>query len=190
MHDQSSRLCACGCGRLTRASAFLNGHATRLQARWRRPRSERFWEKVEKTDDCWWWRGANGGPNRYGLFQTGRDGTRKIKDYAHRVSYRLTYGGIPDGLWVCHRCDNRLCVRPDHLFLGTSDDNIRDKVQKGRSPLGEQNGVAKLSEAGVRAIRARYAAGGVSQQALADEYGVSFSLIHAIVRRKIWKHLH
>lgn len=86
------------------------------------PLSERFWPKVEKTDGCWLWT-ANTRPNGYGLF--GSVG-------AHRVAYELCVGPIPSGMYVCHRCDNPACVRPDHLFVGTQLDNMRDMVTKGR----------------------------------------------------------
>lgn len=88
--------------------------------------AERFWAKVEKTDGCWEWT-AFVHPKGYGMFGVGREARR-----AHRVSYEIANGPIPDGLCVCHSCDNRRCVRPDHLFLGTNQDNVDDKMRKGR----------------------------------------------------------
>src|SRR5271165_4726377 len=87
---------------------------------------KRFWDKVEKTDGCWNWK-AYIGPDGYGRF-----GFRGKIPGPHRVSWELSFGPIPDGLNVCHKCDNRRCVRPDHLFLGTDRDNILDCIRKGR----------------------------------------------------------
>lgn len=95
---------------------------------------ERFWAKVRKSDNgCWEWT-ANGNNYGYGKLRVGSrtDGSRR-SIRAHRLAYELACGPIPVGMNVCHRCDNRRCVRPDHLFLGTTQDNIRDRVAKGRS---------------------------------------------------------
>jgi hypothetical protein len=90
------------------------------------PEAARFWAKVEKSDGCWTFAPAR--PNDYGSFYRYRGA--KVK--AHRYSWELHFGPIPDGLDVCHHCDNPPCVRPDHLFLGTHQDNMRDLQQKGR----------------------------------------------------------
>src|SRR5947209_19331427 len=92
------------------------------------PLAERFWPKVQKGSDCWEWKaGRKGGKFRYGII------TIHSKDeLAHRVAWKLTNGPIPDGLWVLHKCDNPPCVRPDHLFLGTQEDNNRDAWEKHR----------------------------------------------------------
>lgn len=91
-----------------------------------KPLAERFWQKVKKSDSCWEWQGANV-PKGYGII--GKDGRNQ---YAHRVSWELHTGVIPKGLLVCHHCDNPKCVRPDHLFVGTHQDNLRDMSRKGR----------------------------------------------------------
>ncbi|MGJ0510229.1 MAG: HNH endonuclease signature motif containing protein [Methylocystis sp.] len=90
----------------------------------------RFWEKVIRGDGCWEWTAAKS-VRGYGTF-----GLRKGKMVpAHRMSWELTYGKIPDGLIVCHHCDNPECVRPDHLFLGTYSDNTQDMIRKGRGGI-------------------------------------------------------
>lgn len=152
----------------------------------------RFWRKVDKTttpDGCWTWK-ASCYPDGYGQFKIGNRNNR-----APRVSFELAYGPIPAGLLVCHRCDNPLCVRPDHLFLGTVKENSLDMVAKGRAPdgstlprmMGEDNPRAKLTAAQVSEIRSLHAAGGVTFTRLAVEYGVSSVLIAKIVHRDIWK---
>jgi len=95
------------------------------------PAEERFWRQVQKdVDGCWLWTGRP--VQGYGRF---RPSSRGTKIGAHRYSWELHVGPIPDGLDVCHRCDVPLCIRPDHLFLGTHADNMADMVAKGRSRL-------------------------------------------------------
>lgn len=147
---------------------------------------ERFWEKVNKTDGCWLWIGAKT-----------RDGYGQIKRYqnlsnfrAHRLSWEIHNGPIPDGLDVLHNCDNPPCVRPDHLWLGTDADNMRDRDEKGRcraSGFPGQN--AKLTEANVLDIRARYSFHKITCRMLALEYGVSAATVWHAVAGDSWKHL-
>lgn len=92
--------------------------------------ADRFWAKVNKTNTCWNWTAVVKGG--YGDFFVS---TERGRSAAHRFSYEQAHGQIPPGMKVCHRCDNMLCVRPDHLFLGTQSDNIRDMYAKGRWPL-------------------------------------------------------
>jgi hypothetical protein len=108
---------------------------------------------------------------------------------AHRVAWTLHHGQIPDGMSICHHCDNPPCVRPDHLFVGTHGDNCRDKISKGREAhvRGSENGQAKLTEAEVLQIRAL--APTMLQQQIADKFGISRKQIWAIVHRKKWAHL-
>jgi hypothetical protein len=112
--------------------------------------------------------------------------------YAHRLAYELFKGPIPPGLDCCHDCDIPPCVNPDHLFLGTARDNLRDAVAKGRVPLGSQHYNAKLTEPDVLAIREartgvrRDYSGTRSLVALADRYGVSTQTIHRILSRESW----
>lgn len=89
---------------------------------------ERFWSKVDKSGDCWEWVGYLN-EKGYGKFRLNNKLQR-----AHRISYALKYGAIPEGMLVCHRCDNPKCVNPEHLFIGTTTDNARDSISKGRRP--------------------------------------------------------
>lgn len=155
------------------------------------PLSERFWAKVEKTETCWLWRGA--------LFRRGY-GCFSIKHkshLSHRVAWEITHGPIPEGMLVCHKCDNPLCVRPDHLFLGTPKDNMDDKTQKGRARYtarnnpshGEKSWKATLTDEQVRQIRSRFKPRVVTMQQLADEFGVTKSTIADIIYRRRWSHI-
>jgi hypothetical protein len=161
----------------------------------------RFWDLVEKTDGCWLWKGSTASYRLgYGSFHP--DADTRVR--AHRYSYELHYGRVPDGLYVLHRCDTPACVRPDHLWLGSKAENNSDRALKGRSATGERNGqhtkpgstargsqhgMAKLDEATVREIRSRYKPFVVTRAHLTREYGVSRSLIDQIIDRQIWKHV-
>lgn len=149
-----------------------------------RPLLERFLEKVDKTETCWIWKGCI---NRKGYGEI-NPGGRSSARRAHRIAYELFVGPIPKGLLVCHKCDNRACVNPEHLFLGTAADNTKDMVAKGRakgSP-GESHRSAKLTAVQVKDIRER-AQRGELQKILAKEYGVNRDEISRIVNRKRWR---
>jgi hypothetical protein len=138
--------------------------------------------KVEKTEGCWLWTGSVS-PDGYGRMWR----NRKLIG-AHRLSWELHNGPVPDGLQVLHNCpggDNRACVNPAHLFLGTN----ADKIAKGRQPRGEDFATSRLNEASVRDIRAEYAAGKATRKELAAKYGVAHGTIHAITEGRSWKHL-
>jgi hypothetical protein len=110
----------------------------------------------------------------------------KMMHQAHRISWTLTYGPIPDGLWVLHKCDTPLCIFPPHLFVGTGKDNSRDMVEKRRSPMGETHHNSKLTEQDVLLIRALYAANPQPStfRELGERFGVHLETIRCIVRRK------
>jgi hypothetical protein len=171
--------CSCGCGLpVGTGSRFRRGHNLN------RPltAAEKFRAHVKKGDGCREWTGslATAGYGRVNL-----GGRRRI--LAHRLSYELHVGPVPAGLFVRHHCDNRSCVNPAHLFLGTNQDNMDDMWAKGRGPdpRGERNGRAKVTAVQVAAIRARRAAG-ESSAALAAEFGVTRSAVWQIVRGRSW----
>lgn len=127
----------------------------------------------------------------YGAFRVNGETVR-----AHRVAWELTHGPIANGLCVLHRCDNRRCCNPEHLFLGTYADNYADMAEKGRQsrhsrPRGTQHGNAKLNPEAVRAIRVSYAANSRygALMALARKYGVSLKTIDNVVKRTVWTHV-
>lgn len=145
---------------------------------------ERFWKKVDKCEGgCWEWRGSvlDSG---YGHFFTGGKMMR-----SHRVSYELHHPltqPIQDiELYVLHDCDNRKCVNPSHLRLGTQQDNMTDMTNKGRCT----NGKKQLNEQQVIEIRTRYTGFRGQQQQFATEYGVSHGVISNIIRNRRWTHL-
>lgn len=142
--------------------------------------TDRFWAKVQKTEGCWEWQGARQGPNGYGNFYF--DGQ---VSGAHRYSYRLHYGSVPTGLSVLHRCDNRSCVRPDHLFAGTHLDNMRDMLRKGREASGERI-ARKITSTVATAIWACYHTGEPLID-IAARYGVSESTVCEIGKGRKWR---
>ena len=155
-----------------------------------RPISERFFEKVIPVPEagCWLWTGAVD-PKGYGRFLN--TATRRSV-LAHRTSWELLRGPIPDGMFVCHKCDTPGCCNPDHLFLGTPSDNNADMTRKGRrnQPMpvtqrGERHYAARLSEDDVRAIRSSSG----NQRVVAARFGIERSLVSMIRSGKRWKHV-
>lgn len=154
----------------------------------RRPLAVRFWKKVNKTENCWIWAGAFNSFG-YGVIWTG-----KRKTLATHASWAIAGRVIPNGLCLLHNCpggDNPACVNPSHLFLGTKGDNNKDRAAKGRNrdQRGEKNEKAILTARIVLEIRARFAAGGITQRALAREYGIHFGTVSGIICRMSWRHV-
>lgn len=193
--------CHCGCGHKTKISPandpragwikgeprrFLAGH----QARPRTPLPDRFWSRADREgDECWLWRGRRNA-HGYGVFDASE--VRSGPILAHRLAYELERGPIPDGMIVCHACDTPACVRPDHLFLGTQQDNLADMDRKNRRRTGALRGaanpIAKLTEDAVRDLRDRYRAG-ESVSALARAFGIHRKTVADIVQGKRWAHV-
>lgn len=167
-----------------------------------RPLSERFWEKVDKTPghgrdgDCWMWT-SHVAKDGYGQFWVNE---KKRAERPHRLSYLMATGQDPTGLLVCHKCDNPLCVRPDHLFLGTNSDNMADMSAKKRTRYhlypetvlicqpGEKNPRSKLTESEVVSIIRRHRAG-ESTSLLAKEFGINRNHVLKLVRGERWGHV-
>jgi len=146
--------------------------------------TKRFWKytNVRDREHCWNWTGYIQ-PNGYGEVSV-----HSKQMGAHRLSWIIHYGKIPDSFCVCHKCDNPSCVNPNHLFIGTYKDNVHDMMNKNRYSCarGEKVGGAKLTESQVREIRTRH---NCSANKLAKEYGVCKSNIGAIRNYKSWRWL-
>jgi hypothetical protein len=136
---------------------------------------ERFWEKANKSDGCWNWTAS--------VNSCGR-ATFDSKS-APRMAYKLAKGDVPRNMHVCHTCDNPRCVNPDHLFLGTQQDNVRDAIRKGRNQAGERHYYAKLTETDVSDIR-WLSSFGLTHAEIGRAYRVSGVNVGQIVRGKLW----
>jgi predicted XRE-type DNA-binding protein len=184
--------CQCGCGGKAPLAdqgdskwGYMKGEPRRFIMNHHRTAptlEDAFWPNVQKGDGCWEWTGSK---NVWGY---GRIKIRRKVHMAHKVAYTLHYGPIPDGLVICHRCDNRGCVNPAHLFIGTYADNSADMVSKGRQARGERNANAKLTEAVVREMRQLYASG-MKQDALAARFNISQMTVSDVIRRRTWRHI-
>lgn len=154
---------------------------------------KRFWEKVDRRNpsSCWNWL-ASTNTDGYGQFAFYPEkGQRKANLQAHQIAYFLAHGDIANELCVCHRCDNRKCNNPAHLFLGTHQDNIRDRDEKGRHvpTIGRLNGMVRLNETQVQEIRVLWFVQRSRVEEIAARYDVSVSCIKGIVYGPNWKHL-
>lgn len=159
---------------------------------------DKFQQRIIKTDGCWTWKGAKNLKGYGHLWVKGKN------IGAHRISYMLYKGDIPNGMVICHRCDNPTCVNPDHLFLGTQKDNISDRDQKGhtakgdrsgkktkpeRIARGENNGSTKLTTHDVLTIRDLWDRRKFSQRAIGRMYDIHHDTVWRIVNRKNWDHV-
>lgn len=146
------------------------------------PFKTRFWANVRKTESCWLWTACL---NSSGYGMINRDGKHCR---AHRASWELAGRIIPEGKCVLHSCDNRVCVNPDHLFLGDPADNSADMRRKGRQKKGEAMNTARLTSEKVLAIRASYHSG-VSRRELALAHSVHKTTIDDVVNGVTWSHV-
>lgn len=155
------------------------------------PIKERFEAsyKVDQNSGCWIWTASINGYGYAQIHIAKADRKPGVSNRANRVAYELFIGPIPAGMYICHRCDNRRCVNPAHLFAGTAADNAADCVAKGRTLRGAKQWECKLSESDVRMIRATYGEGGVSHAALAAYFAVSKPTISAVISRYNWAHI-
>lgn len=145
---------------------------------------ERFWQKVHKSSGCWFWIGYRN-PQGYGQF---KPHGRSHAILAHRHSWEMAFGPIPQGLCVLHKCDCPSCVNPAHLFLGTRPDNSADMLRKNRFPLGESHWGHKLTEPDIEGIR-RLAKNKITQVKIGRMFGVCRSTISQVLRGRTWCHV-
>lgn len=154
-------------------------HSCPIEVSW----VDRFFLRVDKTPTCWLWIGTKYS-NGYGDFSPS---AKKRHILAHRFSFQTHYGEIPPGLQVCHKCDVRHCVRPDHLFLGTAKDNLHDMAAKGRARIAppEHRLSTRLNWGSVAQIRSLHKL--LTYDELAANYGVSKNTIWQIVTNRAWQ---
>jgi len=163
-----------------------------LRRRWGDP-IKRFWSRVDKSagpDGCWFWTASRGHGGYGAVWWNG------CMTSAHRVAYRVAVGEIPSGMCVLHKCDNPLCVNPEHLFFGTQQDNLSDMTSKGRQAVGasvvtrrgEECNFSKLTAPQVQEIR-RLDSSGVSSADISSKFGISRKYIWRIVSKKSWTHV-
>lgn len=182
------------CGKEVKTNGYLRCKSCGVKnGKPRKPIEQRFWVFVNKDgptmphmdSPCWEWMGHRF-PDGYGVIAEGGRGGKTLK--AHRVSWIIHNGPIPDNQQVLHHCDNPPCPNPTHLFLGTNLDNVRDKISKGRTPnfKGELNPAAKITKVQAIEIKTRYNQGGISQRALAKEYNMTQANVWYIVNGEHW----
>ncbi len=194
-NEPTPHLCECGCGQPTpiaKVSAARRGHVKGQPTRFiqghtsrRKPPQQRFWAKVDRSggpNACWLWLGATAG-HGYGVLNVNH---RMI--YAHRFSFELHFGAVPDEQLVRHNCDNPPCVNPAHLIPGNVADNSADAVARGLQPKGEQLPHTRLTEALVRTIRERHLRGDSSYR-IAKDLGVSWHTVRRVVLGESWAHV-
>lgn len=146
---------------------------------------ERFMEYVTKTDTCWLWTGYKG---NYGYGKVTNEIGKQVR--AHRYMYEKHKGTIPAGMNVLHTCDVTACINPDHLFLGTQKDNVKDMMKKGRGGYktfyGESHPMSKLTMEKAEQIRDLYSLGNLYQREIGERFGVSQAVVSKIIKGELW----
>jgi hypothetical protein len=160
---------------------FLNGGVMLVD---RKDEYQRWLDKVNKTESCWLWEGTLN--RKYGAFR------RFINDKwvmykAHRFAYEYFKGNIPQGLQVCHSCDNPKCVNPDHLWIGTAKENVADMLKKGRKNIGAKKTGTNLNQSIANQIRMVFNEGGKKYPEIAKMFNTSTAQVCRIINNKIWK---
>lgn len=187
----NSRFCSNECKK-TKVHTWVKGNPYCFK--WETASEEEKWKRVKQGfekkviknhDNCWGWKGNTHSSLGYGRVQY--NNKHKMKA-AHNISWMIHRGIIPDGMRVLHKCDNPICTNPDHLFLGTQYENVRDMVYKNRQAKGSKCGLAKLNEEKVKEIK-NLLEKGVSAAILSAEYGVSKTVIFNIKNNKSWRHV-
>lgn len=190
MDTNQKLICQCGCGQVIPPKKhhnrytpkFIRGHSNRTRKIKPFDVEKAFWNRVYKRaeNECWDWEGYLM-PNGYGQL--------KVKErnvYAHRFSFKLHFGFLPDHLLVCHKCDNRNCVNPNHLFLGTHKENTRDMDLKGRRVT--KPGTQKITRTDAKQIRA-LSKDGIHVNMIAEKYKLKPCTIRNIIAGRIWKNI-
>jgi hypothetical protein len=147
----------------------------------------RFWNKVDKTSTCWFWEGKKD-KRGYGKLAL-EPGVTHREISAHRLSYQIHYGMFESSLFVCRQCDNPACVNPEHLFLGTNQDNVNDKVSKNRQLKGSQIHNSKLVEDDIIRIRHLWFVEKCPQSKIAEMFGIGAKAVSKIVTNKRWTYV-
>jgi len=147
---------------------------------------DKFWSHVKKTSGCWVWVGSKDGGG-YGCFGSSWLDERK----SHRISWIIYNGEIPPDFWVLHKCDNPSCVNPEHLYLGTHQDNVQDKIKRERQSrmIGMRNGRSILTPDDVIEMRKMYKRGDWSYRQLSWFFGVSQTQVARIMKKESWSWL-
>lgn len=177
--------CKCDCGneKIICASNLTSSHTRSCGCRsFKKSVSQRFWEKVIKKESCWEWSGS---PSKAGY---GTLSINKIPINAHRISYEIHIGKIPENMCVCHKCDNRICVNPDHFFLGTKKDNMEDKRLKKRHAYGEKTGNSKLTDEIVLYCRFLYE-NGFKLSEMSKFFNIGCAPMRNAIKGRSWKHI-
>lgn len=187
------RFCGLGCWHKFNARRMASFNDSRFQ--WSKATEEEKRERIRmqlekfaiRKEGCWGWSGYKD-KDGYALINTGSNGKGYHERRAHRISWELINGKIPDGKMILHSCDNPICTNPDHLFSGNNQTNSDDKLEKERGNRGSKHGLSKLTEDQVFEIRKMYLQG-YKPCVIREKFSISPMTLSQIMRNKIWKHV-